>query len=314
VIMISAVPKPLTEVRTLLRPRRRLRLATRHVRILPSFIIIGAQRAGTSSLFDALRRHPDVVGPTAGEHHVLIRKEIHFFDSRFHRGVNWYRSFFPTFASRRLARMRGGDLVAGESSPYYLFHPAVPARVAASLPDVRLIALLRNPVDRAYSHYQLMRRKGGERFSFEEALAEEEKRLAGKVELILANPKFRSREHRRHAYTARGLYAEQLERWLAHFPRERLFVIRSEDLFAEPGRVYAEVLDFLDLRPWPLGELTSRNSASYPPLDPALRARLEERFAEPNARLARLLGRDFAWGPVPAPAGRAQAAAGGRSA
>jgi Sulfotransferase domain len=273
------------------RARKRLRrvsgLATRRVRILPSFLLIGAQRAGTTSLFYYLRRHPHVARPGT--------KEVHFFDDRFWLGVDWYRSFFATSAERRLARLRGGDLVAAEATPYYLFHPAVPERVAATIPSVRLVVLLRDPVDRAYSHYRKMRRMGLERLSFEDALEKEENRLEGEEERLLADPRYRSRHHRRHAYVARGLYADQLERWLAHFPREQLLVLRSEDFFARPAEICAETLDFLGLRRWQSPGFEPRNPTSDRPLDPALRARLEERFAEPNVRLAQLLGRDFGW-------------------
>jgi hypothetical protein len=263
--------------------------------MLPSFLIIGAQRGGTTSLLDALRRHPDVTGPTAGEDFVRLRKEVHFFDQRFENGIDWYRSFFPLEARRRLARLRGRDLVAGESSPYYLFHPEVPARVAETLPDVKLIAMLRNPVERAYSHYQHKKRLGREKHSFAEALAAEDRRLAGEDALILTDHRYR-RHHFHRAYFRRGLYAEQLERWLAHFPREQLLVIRSEDYFERPEATYAEVLELIGARPWH-GDFRHRNKASYAAIDPALRAELEDRFAEPNRRLAELLGPEFTWEP-----------------
>lgn len=293
--MITRMPRVAERVRTGLRPRRRFRLATRRARLLPSFLIIGAQRAGTTSLFDSLRQHPDIVGPTAGEKLVLLRKEVHFFDLRFSEGVEWYRSFFPLSVHRRLARLRGRDLLAGESTPYYLFHPEVPRRVAATLPDVKLIALLRDPVERAYSHHQHRVRAGREELSFEDALAAEAERLAGGDELIDSDPRYR-RHHFHRAYFARGLYADQLERWLACFPRGQLLVLRAEDFFERPGDAYAEVLAFLDVRPWHLDEHSPRNRASYAPLDASLRAELEARYAEPNARLAKLLGRDFGWG------------------
>lgn len=281
--------------RRLRRPARRYRVATRHLRILPSFLIIGAQRAGTTSLFDYLTRHPDVAGPRASKGDVFWSKELHFFDDRFWRGLGWYRSFFPLALSRRVARLRGGDMVASEATPSYLFHPAVPERVAATLPDVRLIALLRDPIERAYSHYQLMVRTGRETLSFEDALAAESERLAGEVDRILADPRYTSHRYRHPAYVARGMYADQVERWLAHFPREQLLVLRAEDFLARPAEVYAETLDFLGLRPWHLDDFTPRNRKPYTAIDPAVRALLEERFAQPNARLARLLGRDFGW-------------------
>jgi Sulfotransferase domain len=273
---------------------RHLRHAMSRARILPSYLIIGAQRAGTTSLFDSLCRHPDVAAPTASSE-VDWFKELHFFDDSFWRGIDWYRASFPLVSSRSIARLRGGDLITGEASPSYLFHPGVPARVAATLPDVRLIALLRDPVERAYSHYQLMQRKQWEPLSFEDALAAEEERLAGEEERIIADPRYFSFHYRHHSYVKRGLYADQLESWFVHFPREHLLVLRAEDFFARPADVFAEVLAFLALRPWKLDDFVRRNRATYQPIDPAVRARLTARFAEPNARLARLLGRDFGW-------------------
>jgi hypothetical protein len=314
------MPAPMLYARNLLRPwRRRFRFATRRARILPGFLLIGAQRAGTTTFFDDLLRHPELVGPLGGDAVAWARKEIHFFDERFGRGTDWYRSFFPLESRRWAARRLGRDMLAGEATPYYLFHPAVPERVAATLPDVRLIALLRDPVARAYSHYEMMRRTGREKLSFEEALAAEEERLAGVEEQLATEPVELTKSghrihyhHRHHAYFARGLYADQLERWLDHFPREQLLVLRAEDYFVRPEELYAETLAFLHLRPRPLGALKKRvttaspghpwsrrekrNRASYEPLDPAVRAELAERYAEPNRRLARLLGRDFGWG------------------
>jgi Sulfotransferase domain len=285
--------------------RRRFRQATNSHRLLPAFLIIGAQRAGTTTLYTYLRRHPDVTGPRWADPVVSWSKELHFFDENYWRGVEWYRKFFPLEARQRLMRRLGRDLVPGEGTPYYMFHPAVPARVAETIPDVRLIALLRNPVERAYSHYQLMARSGREKLSFEEALEAEPQRLAGLEEVLMEErPQvgeggWRRHQHHRHrAYVGRGLYADQLERWLAHFPREQLLVLRSEDFLARPDETYAQVFEFLGLRPWQVRDYEARNTASYAPIDPELRARLEARFAEPNARLARLLGRDFEWGPA----------------
>ena len=264
----------------------RLRLAyrdlTRGLRLLPSFLIIGAARAGTTSLHAYLARHPSVAAPT--------HKELHFFDLNFSRGLDWYRRHFPATPPGNRA-----GVVSGEASPYYLFHPAVPGRVRQTLPEARLIALVRDPVDRAYSQHQLARRHGREELDFEQAIAAEPARLAGEEERILATPGYRSVSHRHHSYLARGLYAEQLERWYEHFPRDQLLVLCSEDLFASPPSVYADVLRFLELPPHELGEYRAYNQRPYEGLKPETRDKLRAYFAEPNRRLEALLGRELGW-------------------
>lgn len=267
--------------------RRAYGLASRRRRNLPGFLIIGAQRSGTTTLFYDLCRHPQVAGSPV--------KEVHFFDHQFWRGVDWYRSFFPRTTAQKRARRRGSDLVGGEATPSYLFHPAVPARVAATVPGVRLVAILRDPVDRAYSHYRASVARRIERLSFEDALTAEEDRLAGEEERLIAQPGRRSFQHRHHAYVARGLYAEQLERWFAHFPREQFLILRAEDFFSRPQVVYARTLDFLGLTPFDPGRFGNRNPGAHERLDGDVRRQLERRFAEPNARLARLLGSEVWW-------------------
>jgi Sulfotransferase domain len=288
-----AVTPKAGRVQRFVRRHDAFRKTTRRFRILPEFLILGAQRAGTTSLYNYLKQHPDMGG---------WRKEIHFFDERYWRGLDWYRSFFPLELRRRWARARGRDLVCGEATPYYLFHPAVPTRVAASIPDVRLVALLRDPIERAYSHYMLMRRTGRERLSFAEAIAAEEGRLAPERERIANDESFRGEEHRHHSYLSRGLYAEQLERWLEHFPEEQLLVLRAEDFGERPAEVYAQILDHVGLRPFEPTGFPAYNRVPYARIEPALRLELEEFFDEPNARLVRLLGSRFEWEPAGASA------------
>lgn len=275
--------------RLLRRARTGFREATSPLRLLPDYLVVGAARAGSTSLYSYLVRHP-LVG--AASH-----KEIHFFDLNYERGASWYRRHFPTVASRELARRRyGSDLITGEASPYYLFHPHVPGRVRALLPDVRLIVLLRDPVARAYSQYQLERRAGRERLSFEEAIEREEERIGAETARVEADPGYASSAHRHFSYLARGIYAPQLERWLALFPREQLLVLRSEDLFADPPAVFRQALAFLELPPWELPQYRAFNYSPYPEMSPSVRTFLAGYFREDNQRLSDLLGRDFGWG------------------
>jgi hypothetical protein len=250
--------------------------ATSKLRPLPDFLILGAQRAGTSALYSYLRRHPEIGGPPW--------KEVNFFDIRYERGPSWYRGHFPIRRPR----------LVGEASPSYLFHPYAPERVASLLPGARVIALVRNPVDRALSHYHHEVDLGREPLSFEEALAHEEERMRGEWER-LADPSYFSHAWWNHTYFSRGLYAEQLERWFAALPPERVLVLVSEELFADPSGTYARVLDFLGAAPHELDSYPPVFSREYGEMRPETRRSLEERYAEPNRRLVELLGRGLDW-------------------
>jgi hypothetical protein len=253
--------------------------ATAALRPLPDFLIIGAQKAGTTALYAYLRRHPRITGPSW--------KEVSFFDRHYARGEAWYRGNFPN-------NLRARGLV-GEASPSYLFHPLAPQRVAALVPQAKLIALVRDPVDRAFSHYQHEVALGREPLSFEDALRAEEERLQGEVERLLADPCYFSRPWWDYTYQSRGRYAEQLERWLAVFPRHQLLIVPSEDLLAEPERTHARVLEFLGAPPHRLDSYPRVFERQYEPMHPETRGRLAAEFAEPNRRLYELVGRNLGW-------------------
>jgi Sulfotransferase domain len=253
--------------------------ATAALRPLPDFLIIGAQKAGTTALYAYLRRHPQITGPSW--------KEVSFFDRHYTRGEAWYRGNFPN-----ALRTRG---LVGEASPSYLFHPLAPERVAALVPEAKLIALVRNPVDRAFSQYQHEVALGREPLSFEDALEAEGERLSGEVERMLADPAYFSRPWWDYTYRGRGRYAEQLERWLAVFPREQLLVVPSEDLLAEPEQTHARVLEFLGAPPHRLDAYPRVFERQYEAMRPETRERLAAEFAEPNRQLYELLGRNLGW-------------------
>jgi Sulfotransferase domain len=248
---------------------------TAGARPLPDFLILGAQKAGTTALYAYLREHPEVTGPAW--------KEVSFFDRHYVRGLRWYRGNFPLRGRRAAA--------VGEASPSYLFHPLAPERVRAALPDVRLVALLRNPVERAHSQYQHEVALGRESLPFDDALAAEQARLAGEVERLTSDPGYFSHAWWDHTYAARGLYAEQLERWLTLFPREQLLVLFTDELAADPAGSYKRVLDFLGVGGHELDSYPRIFEREYAPMEPATRERLAASFAAPNRRLEQLLGR-----------------------
>lgn len=265
---------------------------TARLRILPEFLIVGAQRSGTTSLHRYLVQHP-AVAPAAFD-----LKGVHYFDTHFTKGWSWYRGHFPTvLQARYVARRVGTPLVTGEGSPYYMFHPLAPERIAAALPQAKLIVLLRDPVKRAYSHYQHMLFEGLERLpSFEEAIEREPQRLAGEVEKIVADPGYVSFHHQHHSYLARGRYAEQVERLYSLFPEHQILLMETSRLTADPAAGLQRVLDFLGLPPFTPEVFKSHNAGRYPAMDPATRRRLVDDFAPHNQRLYDFLDVDFHWG------------------
>ena len=264
---------------------RRLRAWwTNRRRMLPGFIIVGAQKCGTSSLYRALIQHP-LVEPAG-------TKEVHFFDLNFGRGLSWYRSHFPP-PSRR----EGRRTITGESSPYYLFHPHAAARIAQLVPRAKLLVLLRNPVDRAYSHYQHQVRRGRETLSFEEAIEAEEERLSGELETMLEDELYNSFHYQHFSYLSRGVYVDQLARWSKFFGKDRMLVLKSEDFFDRPQDALKTVQGFLDL-PERIPESPEPfNTGSYEEvMAPSTRERLEDYFALYNRRLYEYLGANLGWG------------------
>lgn len=269
---------------------------------LPNFLIIGAGRCGSTSLHRQLQAHPEVFLPR--------EKELHFFNKKWDQGVDWYRGFFADAASAR---------AIGEATPSYLYSPAAFPRMASVIPDARLIVSLRNPVNRAYSHYWKSRLHGRERLSFEDALAAEETLLEAGKEVPA-----------KWAYADRGRYLPQLRRVLEHYRSDRLLILIFEhDLCAEPAKTYATVCRFLGVDDvfapenlgsrsnaaisvrspklrWlsrklpgslkPVAKLLSRvneRPGPYVPMAAATRHRLLTGFEADNLALASWLGRDL---------------------
>lgn len=282
--MLSAITARRRAVRRHLQAPRML---TSGLRSLPDYLIIGAQRSGTSSLYNYLVQHPAVLA--------ALKKEVHYFDDGFGHDLSWYRAHFPLEIQRGLVGYWHGVCRIGEASPYYLLHPHAARRISQVLPDVRLIVLLRNPVDRAESHYHHEVRRGRESLSFEEAIDREPDRLAGELERLTADETYVSFNHRRFSYLTRGRYVEQLPAWRALFPEDRLLILRSEDLFADPAAVVNRVFEWLGLPPWNTGSFKKFNQAQYSRMNPATRARLQAYFRPYNRRLAEYLGRDLGW-------------------
>ena len=252
------------------------RRATARLRRWPDFVIIGGMRCGTTSLYLWLCSHPGVT-PSA-------RDEIKYFDTRYRRGPQWYRSQFP---------LRRPGRITGESSPYMLLHPLSPTRAVSDLPEsTRFIAMLRDPVERAISHYWYERRLQREPEDMVSALRLEPERLApygARLARGEAPP-----EHRWWSYLTRGEYAPQLRRWFDVAGRHRVLVLDSQTVFADPDAA-AQVTDWLGLPPntqafLHLNAVERREEAPAEAVD-----LLERHFAPYNEDLFDLLGTRL-WG------------------
>ncbi|MFC5830521.1 sulfotransferase family protein [Nonomuraea insulae] len=264
---------------------------TSGARVLPSFLIAGGQRCGTTSLYRALAQHPLLLKP-------VMHKGVHYFDVAYRHGPAWYQAHFPLRVSAALLAHRYGTRAhAYESSPYYLFHPLAGERIAKDLPGVKLIVLVRDPVERACSAHAHELARGFETEShFEHALELEGERLAGAEELLRDSPFAVHHSHRHHAYVERGRYADQLDRLEPLIGPERILVLDSHRFFAEPEAVYDRVLEFLGVPHLGYPTFDRHNRRALPrPVPRVLGRALRDHFEAYDARLARWLGGEPSW-------------------
>jgi len=269
--------------------RQRARELTAPARLRPNFLIIGALKGGTTSLHRYLSDHPAV--------HCSSRKEVRYFSLTYPLGERWYLSHFPLRIRAATTRLRRGvRLAVGEATPAYLFDPRSPGRVHAFDPRMKLIVALRDPVERAYSHFQMEHETRDETRSFEDALAWEEAELRPELDRWVADPTYESPLPLfGRSYVARGCYADHLERWLALFPREQLLVLMSDELLGDPASAMSTVEEFLEVPQWQPPSYPRENVREYPPMSPVTRDHLRRVFAPHDRRLEQLLGRELPW-------------------
>lgn len=279
----------------------------------PSFLIIGTQKGGTTSLYQYLLQHPQMLAAQ--------QKEIHFFDLKYELGDGWYLSQFPllkptipttiipkssqdsiTKTREKYSTDDHADLtsnvtlktdisvITGEASPYYLLHPLVPKRVASFNAAFKLIILLRDPVDRALSHYYHEVRLGFESLTLAEAIAQEPDRLAGELEKFATDPHYQSYPLQHYSYVLRGIYVDQLQQWQRYFPCQQILILNSEKFYEFPQLAMDRVTDFLGISRWEFQDFQPFNSGSYSRTDQdseveKIKADLKDQFLTHNLRL-----------------------------
>jgi Sulfotransferase domain len=272
---------------------RRVSLAagvrTSSLRMSPDFVLAGGQRCGTTSLFRALLEHPAILGPV---HH----KGINYFDLNHDRGTDWYQGHFPLRSVASL-RTRGADeeAVTFDASGYYMYHPHAADRLANDLPDIKVMVMLRDPVERAFSAYKHEFARGFETETFERALALEDERVEPELARMVAEPGYASFAHRHQSYRRRGYYAEQIERFTRRLGRDRVLVVDSERFFSEPLAEYRRITDFLELQPHQPDRFDKWNARPGSPMSEPMREQLRDAFAPHDVALQVLLGHAPSW-------------------
>jgi hypothetical protein len=255
----------------------------------PDFFIIGTQKGGTTSLYKYLAQHPQIIPAN--------KKEIQFFTDNYHKGCSWYKRHFPPVTAKHRGRLLGRhQCLTGEATPYYIFHPHAPKRIQVSYPHAKIIMMLRDPVARAYSHYQYHVKLGEETLTFEEAIKAERIRLRGELVRMYEDKNYISYNYKLYSYLARGIYIDQVERWFSLFPKHQILIIKSEDFFCTPKTCFENVLEFLGLPKHELSSYKKFNAGGDgASMAPGTRERLREYFKPYNERLYSYLNVNFEW-------------------
>lgn len=244
----------------------------------PDYVIIWAQKCGTTSLYKYLKDHPGVASPQ--------KKETQFFTWHYQRGIRWYLAHFPIWRKGRMV---------GEATPYYLYHPLVAKRMKKHFPKIKIIVMLRDPVRRAYSEYKMAVEKWNERLSFASALDVEKDRLEGANKTIRHGGN--SHNHKTFSYASRGLYHEQIQVWLKHFDRKQICFVKSEDFRSYTEEGLEEIHNFLGLAPRKLWAVRLYNEGKSGAFfeDEETFERLKRFFMKDQENLADLLWEEFRW-------------------
>ncbi len=272
-----------------------LRRITSNLRTYPDFIIIGSGRAGTTSLYSYLIQHPNIM--TSFSHREQKVADLHFFEYMISSSTNWYRSHFPTNISKKLLQLRTKDsVISGEFTSTYMYHPSVPKRIFDLIPNIKLIVILRNPVDKVYSAFSQQFQFKEFTTSFEEYIESELKRIKiieNKPDLKTFNEDFESiavPNILRH-----GIYHTYLKNWLDIFPKKQIYVLDSKDLHDNTQETLDNIFKFLEIQPVNISDTSKINVGNYSKMDKLTRRKLLDFFTPFNDKLNDLLGTKFHW-------------------
>lgn len=268
--------------------QNKLRVITSPFRVLPDFIIIGGQKCASTSLYDYIVQHPSII---AAKH-----KEIHYFDKFFEFGDNWYRSNFPLLYEKSKIMKSTGYFLTGEASPDYIIHPLAPKRMHELLPNVKIIIILRDPIYRAFSHYNMIKNVNREDLSFENAINSEKQRIDNEEEKIIKNEKYDDYVLRTYSYVYRGMYLQQIKKWQKYFHNEQFHILSMEDLQKNPQKSLNNIFKFLNLPNYTINNFPKKNIGKYrEQINNETYKKLKQLYKPYNRDLFDYLGKKFDW-------------------
>ena len=263
------------------------RIVTNQIRVLPDFVVIGSSKSGTTSLHYYLIQHPSIIA----------ERNVHFFEYIHTNSIEWYRAHFPTKAYKNFKKIiRKEKLIVGEQTATYLFHPLVPKRIHATMPNVKLIVILRNPVDRAYSNYQHQVKEGIEKRTFEDAIKSELKR----IEISKKEPEYKINNddfnnHVIFSYLRHGIYVDFIKAWMEFFTKDQFLILPTYELDNNHVKFLKQVFNYLNVPNFKIKSLERQNVGEYKKLDKSTRQFLIDYYRSHNERLFKLLGKKFDW-------------------
>ena len=252
---------------------------------LPDFLIIGAAKSGTSSLYEYLNHHPLILP--------CVVKEPNYFTVYYDRGLDWYKSCFPYKVQKIFTQ--GKKLITGEATARYYWYPFAAEHAHRVIPKAKIILLLRNPIDRSYSHYKMRFNNRKVKQSFEEEIRDEPKNLEGEWGKMLNDESYFSFKFNSNGYLSKGLYINYVKKWFEFFPKNQILVIKAEDFFSDPEKITNQTLEFLGMRPFKLKKYEIMRKGLESQLKPETRQKLVEYFKPYNQHLYKFLERDFGW-------------------
>lgn len=266
--------------------KQKFRGITSPLRVLPDFIIIGAMKSGTTSLYYNISQHSNI--------YEAAYDEIGFFDDNFDLGLLWYKSMFPSIFKKKISKFKNKEFLTGEDTPFYFWKENAVNRIQKILPNVKLILILRNPIDRAYSNYTDKINRGTETTEFDEVVKNEIAFIQNKSSKLKKN-NLLTDIITEPAYLAKGIYVKQLELWTKKFPLEQIHILSTEKMAKDPFKTLENVFEFLEISKESIKIPELRKKKEYSPMNSETRKLLIEFFKPYNEELYKMINQRFEW-------------------